>query len=106
MFERKIGTSAFCQLTINATNWHSADWAREKGLFAEVFESAEEMDVAIQSLAEKLATSNPDSMRELKQVMWEGTDHWETLLSDRAAMSGKRILSEFTRKTLTKLKQR
>ena len=104
--ERKIGTSAFCQLTINATNWHSADWAREKGLFAEVFESAEEMDVAIQSLAEKLAASNPDSMRELKQVMWEGTDHWDTLLSDRAAMSGKRVLSEFTRKTLTKLKQR
>ena len=103
--ERKIGTSAFSQLTINATRWHSAEWAREKGLFAEVYESAEEMDTAIQTLAEKLAASNPDSMRGLKQVMWEGTNHWENLLLERAAMSGKRVLSEFTKKTLEKLKK-
>jgi methylglutaconyl-CoA hydratase len=103
--ERKIGSSAFSQLTINATKWHSAEWAREKGLFAEVYESAEEMDIAIQALAEKLVASNPDSMRELKQVMWDGADHWDSLLIERAAMSGKRVLSEFTKKTLEKLKK-
>ena len=104
--ERKIGTSAFSQLTINATHWHSAEWAREKGLFAEVYDSAEEMDTAIQTLAEKLVASNPDSMRGLKQVMWEGTNHWDSLLLERAAMSGTRVLSEFTKKTLEKLKKR
>ena len=103
--ERKIGPSAFSQLTINATKWHAAERAREKGLFSEVFESAEEMDLAIQTLAEKLAASNPDSMRGLKQVMWEGTDYWDSLLVERSAMSGKRVLSEFTRNTLTKLKK-
>ena len=102
--ERKIGSSAFSQLTINATEWHSADWAREKGLFAEVYDSAEEMDTAIKILSEKLVVSNPDSMQALKKVMWDGTDHWDSLLIDRAAMSGKRVLSEFTRKTLEKLK--
>ena len=104
--ERKIGLSAFSQLTINATEWHSAKWAKEKGLFAEVYDTTEEMDAAIQSLVEKLSTSNPDSMRELKEVMWEGTEHWDSLLLERAAMSGTRVLSEFTKKTLEKLKKR
>ena len=104
--ERKIGLAAFSQLSINATEWHSAQWAKEKGLFAEVYETAEEMDVAIQTLAEKLASSNPDSMRGLKQVIWEGMDHWDNLLLERAAMSGRWVLSDFTRKTLARLKQR
>ena len=104
--ERKIGLSAFSQLSINATEWHSAQWAKEKGLFAEVYETAEEMDVAIQTLAEKLASSNPDSMRGLKQVMWEGMDHCDNLLLERAAMSGRWVLSDFTRKTLARLKER
>ena len=103
--ERKIGLSAFSQLTINATEWHSAEWAREKGLFANVYDSTEEMDTAIQTLAEKLAASNPDSMRGLKQVMWEGANHWDSLLLERAAMSGTWVLSEFTKKTLEKLKK-
>jgi methylglutaconyl-CoA hydratase len=103
--ERKIGSAAFSQLTINATEWHSAEWGREKGLFSDVYESAEEMDIAIQVLAEKLARSNPDSMKELKQIMWEGTEHWDTLLLERATMSGARVLSDFTRKTLIRLKK-
>jgi len=103
--ERKIGLSAFSQLTINSTEWHSSIWAKEKGLFAEVYDTVEEMDDAIHSLAEKLASSNPDSMRGLKEVMWEGTEHWDSLLLERAAMSGTRVLSDFTQKTIAKLKQ-
>lgn len=101
--ERKIGLSAFSQLTINATSWHTAEWAREKGLFSEVYETVHEMDVAITNLAEKLALSNPDSMRGLKEIMWEGTAHWDELLMKRAEISGKRVLSDFTRKTLEEL---
>ena len=104
--ERKIGTAAFGSLTINATEWHSANWAREKGLYSEVYDSADEMDVSIQALAEKLAESNPDSMQALKKVMWEGTDNWDKLLIERATMSGKRVLSKFTRNTLMNLKKK
>ncbi len=104
--ERKIGMAAFGNLTINATEWHSAEWAREKGLYSEVYNSSDEMDVAIQTLAEKLAASNPDSMQALKKVMWDGTEHWDELLLERAAMSGKRVLSDFTRDTLMNLKKK
>ena len=103
--ERKIGLSAFSQLTINATKWQTAEWAKEKGLFAEVYETMEEMDSEIQLLADKLAAFNPKSMQGLKEIMWEGTDHWDELLIKRAEISGERVLSEFTRKTIEKLKK-
>ena len=104
--ERKIGTSAFSQLTINATEWQSAEWAKQKGLYAEVFKSTEEMDAAIHSLAEKLAGSNPEAMMMLKKIMWQGTENWDTLLIERAEMSGKLVLSEFTVNAINKFKQK
>jgi len=95
--ERKIGTSAMSQLAIDATRWKPANWAREKGLYAEVFDNAGDMDDAIDALANQLVRSNPEAMRLLKKVFWEGTEHWDTLLDERAAMSGKLVLSDFTR---------
>ena len=104
--ERKVGTSAFCQLTINATEWQTAQWAKEKSLYAEVFPTIEEMDKGIDALATKLASSNPEAMAMLKKIMWEGTENWDTLLTERAAMSGKLVLSEFTVNAINKFKQK
>lgn len=104
--ERKVGSSAFCQLTINATEWQSAQWAKEKGLYAELFSSADEMDKGIQTLATKLALSNPEAMSLLKKVMWRGTENWDDLLIERAGMSGKLVLSEFTINAINQFKQK
>lgn len=104
--ERKVGTSAFCQLTINATEWQSAQWAKEKGLYAEIFANSEEMDKGIGALAAKLAASNPEAMSMLKKIMWEGTENWDTLLIERAGMSGKLVLSDFTVNAINKFKQK
>lgn len=104
--ERKVGKSAFCQLTINATEWQTAQWAKEKGLYAELFDSVEAMDKGIDELANRLAKSNPEAMAMLKKVMWEGTENWDTLLLERAAMSGKLVISEFTINAINKFKQK
>ena len=104
--ERKIGASAMSMLAINATDWYPAEWAKEKSLYAEIFDSIEEMDAAIEALAEKLALSNPEAMSMLKKVFWEGTEHWDTLLSERAAMSGKLVLSDFTRNAINAFKKK
>lgn len=104
--ERKVGTSAFCQMTINATEWQSAHWAKEKGLYQELFATMEEMDKGIETLANKLATSNPEAMSMLKKVMWQGTENWDELLVERAGMSGKLVLSEFTVNAINKFKQK
>ena len=98
--ERKIGKSAMTHLAINATEWKTADWAKEKGLFNEVFPATEQMDAYIDYLCEKLIHSNPEAMRLLKQVFWEGTEHWDQLLDERAAMSGQLVLSDFTIKAI------
>jgi methylglutaconyl-CoA hydratase len=103
--ERKIGTSAFSAMTINATKWFDAEWAREKGLYTEIFDSLEEMDIEIEKLATTLSNSNPEAMEGLKKVMWQGTDHWDTLLMERALSSGTLVLSDFTRNAIAKFKK-
>ena len=104
--ERKIGTSAMSMMAINATEWYSAEWAKEKGLYAEIFDTVEEMDTAIATLASKLSKSNPEAMQMLKKVFWEGTEHWDQLLSERAAMSGKLVLSDFTINAINSFKKK
>jgi len=104
--ERKIGTSAMSQLAINATEWQTAEWAKEKGLYAEVFESVNEMDQAIDDLANKLSSSNPQAMALLKDVFWQGTENWDELLAKRAAMSGELVLSDFTINAINNFKKK
>ncbi len=100
--ERKLGLSGMSQIAIDANSFYSADWAKQKGLFAQVYESTEEMDKAIQSFAEKLCSCNPDAMKEMKKVFWSGTEDWDDLLAERAAISGRLVLSDFTKETLKK----
>ncbi|WP_298534206.1 enoyl-CoA hydratase/isomerase family protein [uncultured Algibacter sp.] len=101
---RKIGLTAMSQMTIDAETFFSADYAKEKGLYADVFETTEELDEAVKALAEKLAGYNPDALKEMKTVFWENTRHWDSLLEDRAKISGKLVLSEFTKKTLKRFR--
>ena len=102
--ERKIGASAFSQLAIDASMWRNAEWAKRKGLFAEVHATAEGMDESINRLATQLAHSSPEAMRELKQVFWKGTEDWDDLLCARAEISGRLVLSNFTKEAIAKFK--
>lgn len=102
--ERKIGTSSFVAMSTDATTWYDAQWANEKGLFNQIFETTEELDDAVNSLATQLAKSSPEAMKELKQVAWQGTDHWNTLLEQRAEISGRLVLSDFTKDFIRKFK--
>ncbi|MFN2438292.1 MAG: enoyl-CoA hydratase/isomerase family protein [Chitinophagaceae bacterium] len=102
--ERKIGTSAFSQLAIDATMWRNADWARRKGLFAEVHSSIENMDESVSRLAHQLAHSSPEAMSELKKIFWKGTEDWDDLLYKRAEISGRLVLSNFSKEAIEKFK--
>ena len=104
--QRKIGLSAMSELAINASSWRSSEWAMQKGLYNEIFDNHEKMDEAIQTLAAKLSKSNPAAMLALKKIFWEGTDDWDTLLVDRAAISGTLVLSDFTREAIQAFKNR
>ena len=103
--ERKIGVAGLAELTMAATEWKNAYWAKEKGLFSKVFETKKELTKETESLAEKLASYNPEALSEMKKVFWQGTDNWSSLLLERAEITGKLVLSDFTKKALSKFKK-
>lgn len=102
--ERKIGMSAFSQLAIDAAMWRSAQWGGRKGLYSEVYPSATEMDESIGKLANSLLHYNPEAMAAMKKIFWKGTENWNDLLIERAAMSGKMALSSFTKTAIENFK--
>jgi methylglutaconyl-CoA hydratase len=102
--ERKLGVSAFSQLAIDATQWRSAEWAKNKGLFAELHTDMPGVDKAIQQLAQTLSLSSTEAMKEIKQVLWNGTEDWDQLLTKRAAISGRLILSAESKAFIQKFK--
>jgi len=98
--ERRIGPGPFAALSIDAAGWRDAEWAERHGLYARLYDVEAEMDAGLDTLAHTLARSNPEAMAQLKRVFWQGTDHWPTLLPERAAMSGRLVLSDFSRKAI------
>jgi methylglutaconyl-CoA hydratase len=104
--ERKIGVSAFSQLAIDATMWRNADWAKRKGLYAELHPSIEEMDESVKRLSHTLSHASPEAMTEIKKITWKGTEHWDTLLTERAKISGRLVLSDFTRDAIAKFRKK
>ncbi len=104
--ERKIGVAGFSQLAIDAASWRSAEWAKRHGLYAEIHKTVEEMDASVDALAARLANSNPEAMAELKKIFWHGTEHWDKLLSDRASITGRLVLGDFTRNAINAFKKK
>lgn len=102
---RKIGKMAMSEMTLNPTAWKTSKWAFEKGLFSEVFENIEELDIRLEEYTNELSSYNPDALLEMKKVLWEGTSHWDSLLYERAAISGRLVLSDFTKNALEKFKK-
>lgn len=97
---RKIGLPAFSQLTIRAVDFQTAAWAKQQGLYNEVYPDISSLDTALEVLAQKLASYHPEALHGLKQILWEGTGNWDSLLAERAEISGELVLSEFTQTTL------
>lgn len=104
--ERRIGTSGFSQLAIDATMWRSADWAKRKGLYAELHTDMQSMDESLARLSNTLMHSSPEAMTEMKKIFWQGTEHWNELLIERAKISGRLVLSDFTKEAIAKFKKK
>lgn len=102
--ERKVGTAAFSQMALNPGEWQTAAWAKEKGLFQEAFDTVEQLDAYLDHFTQNLAGYSPEALAELKKIFWQGTEHWDTLLRERAAISGRLSLSEFTKEAIAAFK--
>ncbi len=103
---RKIGKTAFTSMSLAAHEWKTASWAHKNGLYDELFDSIEKLDREIAEFAEKVSQYNPEALTEMKKIFWEGTSHWDTLLVERAQISGSLVLSDFTKNALNKFKNK
>ncbi len=104
--QRKVGVAAFSQLALNPGEWQTATWAKEKGLFQEVFDTVEQLDAYLAHFTQNLAGYHPEALQEMKKIFWQGTEHWETLLQERAAISGRLALSDFTKQAIGAFKSK
>ncbi len=102
--ERKMGVAALAELSLDAKSWKTAYWAEKKGLFNAVHENKRDLDNGIDILTHQLSQYNPEALLEMKKIFWEGTEHWDELLIQRAEISGKLVLSDFTKEALSKLR--
>ena len=105
VIRRKIGVAAVAELSLDPAHWKTAYWAQEKGLYAKVFEELSEMDSEVQIFAERLSSYSPEAVQHLKRILWEGSEHFETLLNERANICGNLVLSKTTKKALEKFKK-
>ena len=103
VIERKIGLAAFTAMAVDA-DWRTAAWAHQHGLYARVVPDVGALDAAVAALAQRLAASNPEAMADIKRVVWEGTEQWDALLAERADVSGRLVLSDFTRRAIAAFK--
>ena len=103
--ERKIGKTGLAELALYPAEWKNAYWAKEKGLFSKVYDNIDEMDKELDIHLQKLSSYNPEALSIMKSVLWEGTDHWDELLTERAELSGKLALSKATKLALEKFKK-
>jgi methylglutaconyl-CoA hydratase len=102
---RKMGKAATAALTLASNEWKDSEWAKSSGLFTKVFAGQVTLDKELVQFSTKLASYNPEAVSEIKKILWEGTENWETLLYERAAISGKLALSEYTKQALQEFKK-
>ena len=103
---RKIGKIAMSTMTLEAHEWKTAQWAYDNGLYAKVLPNSEALDSELEQFTNRLAAYNPDSLIEMKKIIWEGTDHWDSLLLERAAITGKLVLSDYAKNALEQFKKK
>lgn len=103
---RKIGKTAMTTMTLAAHEWKTADWAHNNGLYANVLANPAELDIELAHFTKRLATYNLEALAEMKKIIWEGTEHWDTLLLERAGITGKLVLSDYAKNALEQFKKK
>lgn len=104
VIKRKIGLSALTELTLNPTIFKHADWALEKGLYHSVSDDIETMDREVQKFCVELSNHSPSALSAIKETLWQGTEHWDTLLLAQAEISGRLVIDKRTKNILRKFK--
>ncbi|NND31304.1 MAG: enoyl-CoA hydratase/isomerase family protein [Saprospiraceae bacterium] len=97
---RKIGRASFTKLALNPQEWQTADWAREEGLYQDVFEDNRKLDIYLKKYLQTMTSYSYEALKGMKQMLWQGAEDWSGLLSERAKTSARLLMQEETRELL------
>ena len=100
---RKIGNTSFTNLSLDSSEWKTANWGLEKGLYAHLSQNIELMDNALNQKAKIISSYSPEACRQLRKLHWKNTEHWETLLPENAKITARLVLSDFSQKQIKSL---
>lgn len=103
--ERKIGKAAFSAMAIDA-DFRSAEWCLNHNIYNSISPTIEEMDVKLQEFLQKLSGRTTEALALVKQVSWEGSEHFSELMPARILMSASLILEDSTKANIGNIKER
>ncbi len=92
---RKLGISGFSELTLRPLVWKDALWVKSKGMFSEVFKTTELLDDYVDKYIKSLSSYSPVAIREIKKMLWHGTESWDSLMEKRAEISGELAMKNY-----------
>lgn len=98
--KRKIGTAGFSRMALNPSTWQDAVWAQNEGLYQDIFESIEDLDIYLTEYLNKLTSYNSEALRQMKLLLWERTEDWQVLLHKRAEKSANLLLTDSCQKLI------
>lgn len=104
--ERKIGLARFAQLTLNPTEWQTAEWAKSVGLFQEVFAEQAQLEAYTTSFIQRFTNYHSAALQEIKTMLWQETPDWSSLLQERATISGALVVSDYVQTKLRNFKKK
>lgn len=102
---KKMGQNNFYHMTLNPKSWFDTSWCRLNGVIDEIFISA---DLEEKSLlkAKEISEFNKESLKELKRIYWSDLKDYEIKYQERAAISGRLILSKEVKEILENFKNK
>lgn len=103
---RKIGQMAMGEMALEPTQWKTSEWAHKNGLYNKIFDNSDDLKASLSQYSLELSSYNPEALSELKKVLWNGIENWDHLLFERAAISGRLVLSDFTKNALSQFKNK
>lgn len=103
--ERKVGKEIFVEMSLDC-KWRSAAWGLNHGFYNHVYNSIDELDKNISVFVDELREKSAKALTNLKKIYWEGTEHWDKLLEERAESSGRLVLSDYTKNFIHEFKSK
>lgn len=102
--ERKVGKSQMIAMSLDA-EFRDANWAVQHNVYNKIFSTISEMDEEIEKFLNRLSTKNHKVLAKIKELSWEGTEHFGEILPEKINISANLVLEDSAKENIQKIKE-